>query len=226
MSPVEHDGPQLVAYALGALDPAEQSVVHAHVAGCADCQREVQEIGSLRSSLDQVPAEAFLDGPPEDDILLQKTLRRARGDAPPPIRRRSPLILVAAAAVAVVVALGGGIVIGRQTAPDQVAAPPANAVTEQVTDPDTGATLAVTMVPKAGWVAVHADVSGIRQGLDCQLLVVPRAGDPVLAGSWKVSATGEQEGTPLDGTALVDPAEVESVQVVTTDGDTMVTVPL
>ncbi|MPZ79430.1 MAG: anti-sigma factor [Actinophytocola sp.] len=225
MNSVEHDGPQLVAYALGALDPAEQSVVHAHVAGCAECQREVQEIGNLRVSLDQVPPEAFLDGPPADDILLQKTLRRARGDAPPEIRRRSPLILVAAA-VAVAIALGGGVLIGRQTAPDQVAALPANAVTEKVTDSGTGATMAVTMVPKAGWVTVHADVSGLPKGLDCELFVVPRDGDPVLAGSWKVSATGEHEGTPLDGAALVDPAEVESVRVVTTDGDTMVTVPL
>lgn len=225
MNSVEHDGPELVAYALGALDPAEQSAVHAHVAGCAECQREVQEIANLRVSLDQVPPEAFLDGPPADDVLLQKTLRRARGDAPAEIRRRSPLILVAAA-VAVAIALGGGVLIGRQTAPDQVAAVPPNAVTERVTDPDTGATMAVTMVPKAGWVMVHADVSGIRAGLDCELYVVPRVGDPVLAGSWKVSATGAQEGTPLNGTALVDPAEVESVQVITTDGDTMVTVPL
>jgi len=56
--------------------------------------------------------------------------------------------------------------------------------------------------------------------------VVPKVGDPVLAGSWRVSKLGEAEGTPLDGTALVDPSAVKSVEVVTTDGKTMVTVPV
>ncbi|HEY0448837.1 anti-sigma factor [Actinophytocola sp.] len=229
MSPVEHDGAQLAAYALGALDPAEQHAVHAHVAGCADCQREVQEIASLRAALDEVPPEAFLNGPPADDMLLQKTLRRARAQAQPAVRRRSPLVVVAAA-VAVAIALGGGILIGRQSVPNDVAGPattlPPDARTAQVTDPHTGATMAVTLIPKAGWVAVHADVRGIPAGLKCELRVVPRNGEPLLAGSWLASPSGAKKGTTLDGTALVDPADVKAVEVVTTSGDTMVSVPL
>ncbi len=233
MNPVEHDHSLLAAYALGGLDAAEQNAVQAHVAGCPECQLEVREVTNLRLALDEVPPEAFMDGPPADgDLLLQKTLRRARAEAPPQRRRGlGPAMITVAAAVAIAVAMGGGILIGRQTAPEEVAgAPtgsvPAGAVQARATDPDTGATMAVTLVPKKGWVTVHADVSGIEAGLDCELRVVPRAGEPVLAGSWRVSETGATEGTPLDGSALVDPSAVKAVEVVTTDGRTMVTVPV
>ena len=231
MNPVEHDPALLAAYALGGLDPAEQDAVQAHVAGCPDCQLEVREFTNLRLALDEVPPEAFLDGPPAGgDLLLQKTLRRARTEAPPERRRPwAPMAITVAAAVALVAAVSGGIVIGRETAPvagGPTTTVPDNARQATVTDPKTGATMAVTLEPKMGWVSLHADVSGIKAGLNCELRVVPRAGEPVLAGSWRVSKKGEAEGTPLDGTALVDPDVVKAVEVVTTDGKTMVTVPV
>jgi hypothetical protein len=233
MNPVEHDPALLAAYALGGLDPIEQDAVQAHVAGCPDCQLEVREFTNLRLALDEVPPEAFLDGPPAGgDLLLQKTLRRARAEAPPERRKIwGPAVITVAAAVALAVAVGGGVVIGRQTVPDEVAGGPTTTVPDnarqaKATDGQTGATMAITMTPKMGWVALHADVSGIKAGLNCELRVVPNVGEPVLAGSWRVSKLGEAEGTPLDGTALVDPAAVKSVEVVTTDGKTMVTVPV
>lgn len=230
MSSVGHDREQLAAYAFGALDPAEAGAVHAHVASCAECQHEVRQLTDLRSALDEVPPEAFLDGPPPDgDLLLRKTLRRARAEVVPP-RRWTPAIVVAAAA-ALAAVLAGGVLVGRATAPDSVAAPPATTVppdarTAQVTNRETGASMAVTVIPKAGWVWVTAEVSGIEAGARCELWVRPRSGERLLAGSWLVSEQGANEGTRLEGTALVDPAEVASVEVVTTDGRTMVSVPL
>ncbi|GAB3443530.1 zf-HC2 domain-containing protein [Actinophytocola sediminis] len=227
MSSVEHDRSVLGAYALGALDPAEERAVHAHVSTCPECQRELAEFVDLRQQLDQVPPEAFLDGPPDGgDFLLQNTLRRVRAADPPAAPKRSFGLIAAAVAVVAAVALGGGIVIGRQTAPEPATALPAGTVSAEATDPTTGASMRVEVEPRAGWVWVNAQIEGVPAGEKCELVVVPRDGEPLTAGSWVVSEKGEEEGLPLEGTALIPPGEVEEVRVVTLDGRTMVSVPL
>jgi RNA polymerase sigma-70 factor (ECF subfamily) len=82
------------------------------------------------------------------------------------------------------------------------------------------------VVPAAGWVRVHVKVEGVPAGLRCRLVVVPRSGAPVQAGSWLVSPQGQKQGTTLDGTALVALADVASVDVVTVDGRKLVSVPV
>ncbi|OLF12217.1 hypothetical protein BLA60_09505 [Actinophytocola xinjiangensis] len=226
MSSVEHDRSVLGAYALGALDPAEERAVHAHVSTCQECQRELAEFVDLRAALDQVPPEAFLDGPPDGgDLLLRNTLRRVRAEETPAPRRRGGLIAVAAAVVAAV-ALGGGIVIGRATAPEPATALPAGTISAEATDQTTGASMRVQVEPRAGWVWVNAFVDGVPAGEKCELVVVPREGDPLVAGSWVVSDKGAAEGLPLEGTALIPPGQVKEVRVDTLDGRTMVRVPL
>lgn len=230
MSSPDHDRTLLGAYALGVLDQAEAMEVTAHLSTCVDCQREVNELGQVRPLLDSVPPEAFLDGPPENDLVLQRALREVRREAPAR-RNWGPAVIGLVAAVALAIAVGGGVLIGRQTASTTVAgAPgptvPANARTATVTDPATGATMKVTLIPKAGWVTVSATVSGVAAGTKCLLQVVPRTGDAQPAGSWKVSPQGARDGTTLQGSAIVDPAAVQSVRVVTTDGQTVVTVPV
>lgn len=236
MSAVDQNHTQLGAYALGALDPGEAAEFEQrHLATCAQCRFDLNELMALRESLDEVPPEAFLDGPPEGgDMLLQRTLRQVRAEEPAvatPQRPRRGLAL-AGAAVLVVAALGGGVVVGRQTGGGNVAIPTSTATPQpgtkeaRGTDSSTGVQLAASVAPFSGWVDVKVSVKGIQAGEQCVLQVVSKDGQVVNAGSWKVSPKWESEGFTLEGAALVAPDNVQSIDIATTDGRKLVSVPI
>jgi hypothetical protein len=223
-----HDHSSLGAYALGVLTPREATEVEAHLRACPEGRREVADLVNLRSALDTVPPEAFIDGPPPGgDLLLQRTLRRVRADeGQQPAARPSMGRRLAAVAAAVVIAGGafaGGIAIGGGGDP---ATPGPTGIAASATDQASGATMDVKVEPLAGWVKVHAKVSGIRQGEKCQLIVTAKNNEQRSAGSWLVTEKGEDAGTSLDGPALVDPKDVKSVDVITFDGRKLVSVPV
>ncbi len=237
---MEHDDSTLAAYALGALGPDEAREVDAHVAGCTRCQTQLRELTELEAALGEVPPEAFLEGPPEGgDLLLRRTLRQVRTER---AQRERPRRLLVAAGVAALVAAGlvAGTLFGRGTAPARPsAAPPSASVpasaasptpsgvrTFSGSDPTTGASMTVALTPAAGWVRLHVKANGIKAGQRCILQVVDRSGRRTQAGSWLVSPTGERQGTALDGTALVAPTDVASVDVVTADGQHLISVPV
>jgi hypothetical protein len=82
--------------------------------------------------------------------------------------------------------------------------------------------LTVAVVPAAGWVKISAAVTGIPEGQRCRLMVVSRDGSRMQAGGWLVSAKGAAEGTTLEGSALIDPANVAAVVVENTGGQQFV----
>ncbi|MEV5718405.1 zf-HC2 domain-containing protein [Amycolatopsis mediterranei] len=233
MNSVDESHTQLGAYALGALDPGEAAdFERRHLQTCAQCRFDLNELVALRDSLDEVPPEAFLDGPPEGgDLLLQKTLRRVRDEeervAPARSGGRRGLALVAAA-VLVVAALGGGVLVGRQTAEPPPQALPApgpetpGTKTAEGRDPTTGVQLTASVIPFQGWVKTNVSVKGVRAGEKCLLQVVTKEGQAVTAGSWQVSEKWENQGFQLDGSALVAPDDVKSVDIVTVDGRKLV----
>jgi hypothetical protein len=244
MSEYEHDHAQLGAYTLGVLEPDEVQAVDAHLAACAECRRELAEIAAMKDLLGEVPPEAFLDGPPDSDILLQRTLRQVRTERARSGRFRTTLVAAGVVAFAAAT-MAAGVLVGRQTAPTIGAEPPppvpsATSAAPTVsppaptpsgvrtltgTDPVTGATMTVALTPAAGWVRVHANVGGIPAGKQCVLQVVPAGGGaPVTAGSWLVSPKGEKDGTVLDGSALVAPDKIGAVQVVTVQGQKLISV--
>jgi hypothetical protein len=238
MSAVDQNHTQLGAYALGALDPAEAAEFEQrHLATCAQCRFDLNELMALRESLDEVPPEAFLDGPPEGgDMLLQRTLRQVRAEEPAVTVKQRPRrgLALAGAAVLVVVALGGGVVVGRQTAggggniaiPGGTATPQPGTKEARATDPNTGVQLAASVAPFSGWVDVKVSVKGIPAGEQCVLQVVGKNGQVVGAGSWKVSPKWESEGFTLEGAALMAPDDVQSIDIATTDGRKLVSVPI
>ncbi|PSL53114.1 putative zinc finger protein [Saccharothrix carnea] len=229
-----HDPQLLGAYVLGVLDQGEVRAVEDHVASCSRCRAELAELRAMEEAMGDVPPEALLDGPPEGgDLLLQRTLRQVRSERGGRLRRRRVgLGLVAAAAAAIV--LGGGYAVGRGTAPDVTAVgpattqpvPPAGTKLGTATDPETGARMTVQVRPAAGWVRVNASVAGIAQNEKCRLFVVAKDGSRQEAGSWLVSAAGEEDGTNLDGSALIAPEDVAAIEVRNFDDERIVTVPV
>ena len=229
MTTSDTDHADLAGYLLDTLTPEQRSEVDEHLAGCAGCRAEVDSLREWTSALMAVPEPMLLEGPPDGgDLLLQRTLRAVRAESSGRLRRRTALLSAAAVVVAVAV-IGGGVLVGRATAPSTPTAQPTvttsvppTAVpgtrTGTAVDAATGARITVAVAPASGWVRVTAAVAGIPAGEKCVLEVVGRDGSVAQAGSWVVSPVGEADGTTLNGSALIDPADVRSVRVVTTSG--------
>ncbi|GAA2967847.1 anti-sigma factor family protein [Actinokineospora diospyrosa] len=228
-----HETPLLGAYALGVLDDDERGEVERHLTGCADCRAELHALEEVRDMAGELPPEALLDGPPDDgDLLLARTLRQVRSESNAS-RNRSIAIASVAAAVVIAAVLGTGIVIGRSTGTPQAQTTVTVSPTEpQIegtrflsgSDPNTGTRLTAKVVPAAGWVRLNIAVTGIPAGERCRVIVVGKDGSREEAGSWLVSTRGAQEGTTLDGAALVAPGDVEAIEIVNTDGKRFVSV--
>lgn len=227
-----HVPEELGAHVLGLLDAAQSRAVEEHLAGCPDCRREWEELREMVDLLDDVPPEAFLDGPPDGgDLLLQKTLRQVRTETGARRRRRG-VALVGAAAVLGAGVLAGGVAIGRTTVPTVVAGAPAPTVPAPAApapglspdarvfpgEGDPGVTMTAALTPATGWVRVRTTVAGIPAGERCRVIVVARDGTREIAGSWLVSPAGSRDGTTLDGSALVAPDEVAAVVIENEDG--------
>ncbi|GID32256.1 zf-HC2 domain-containing protein [Paractinoplanes brasiliensis] len=228
VSPGDHA--DVAGLLLRTLDDEDRTPAEEHLAGCEQCREEIDSLRTWSDALAAVPEPMRLDGPPDGgDLLLQRTLRRVRAESTGSRRRRTALIGVAAAVV-VVAAFGAGAVVRPSGVPGDAVAQNASSLPQarlaETTDPATGARMKLAVAPAAGWVRVHAAVSGIPAGERCRLEVIDRSGTPRTAGSWVVSAAGESEGTSLDGSALVDPAQVMAVRVVNEQGRVFVLVTL
>lgn len=229
------DHVDIAGYLMETLSPAEKERVEEHLAGCTECRDEVESLREWTAALRAVPEPMRLDGPPDDaDLLLQRTLRQIRAETSGRRHRRTAMV-ISAAAVVIAVAIAGGVVLGRSTATAPEAQPtavPSTAATvpgtrfAAATDPRTGARISVAVIPAAGWVRINATVAGIPAGERCLLEVVDRTGNAILAGSWMVSPAAAVAGTTLNGSALVPPAQVASVRVVSTEGRQYVSVDL
>lgn len=213
-----HDPEELGAHALGLLDAAQSRAVEEHLAGCPACRREWEELRGMVNLLDDVPPEAFIDGPPDADLMLQRTVRQVRAEVT--TRRRWRRFVVAGAAAATVaVFLGGGVLIGRQTSPPPpavVAAAPG--AIELTGNGAPGVDMTATLTPAAGWVRLSTTVKGIPGGERCYIVVVARDGTREVAGSWLVPEKGWRDGITLDGSALVPLDDVAEVVIQNEEG--------
>lgn len=222
-----HDRGDLGAHALGLLDDHEARAMDAHLATCADCRREFSSLRRTALALREVPPEVFLDGPPDSDLLLARTVRAVRAERGG-ARRRRRLALVAAAVAVAVALVGGGALLGQALAPVSAAGSGATVAADARTVDGTAGPIvaSATVTPAAGWVRVATTVRGIPAGKRCTIIVVGRDGTENVAGSWLVSPAWEVEGGTVQGSTIIDPEDVLAVAIRDEGGTDLITLPV
>jgi hypothetical protein len=213
----------LGVYIVGAIDPAERSLVDDHLMGCQTCRDELAGLAGLPAMLSRVPAPDVErlslelgpgdDDPPPPGELLNSLLRQVS------VRRRSRLwrgaITVAAAAA---VAAAGA------TAAVELARPAAQAGSTEVASGVNGRTgvAAVVDYAKTPWgsTTMRVQVTGIQLGTTCKFWVMATNGK-AYAGSWTV---GYGQRAWYTGASSAAPSSVRSFQI-TSGGKVLVTIP-
>jgi hypothetical protein len=215
----------LGVYVVGAIEPAERTIVDHHLASCPSCRDELAGLAGLPAMLGRVPAAdverlglepgVLADDPPPSE-LLNSLLRRVS------LRRRSRLWrgAVAVAAAAAVAAAGA-------TAAVELARPAAQPGHTSVASAMNGRTHVAAVVDYAktpwGSTAMRVQVSGIPWGTKCQFWVLGTNGQKSFAGDWIVLRSYGQEGwyTASDRAA---PSSVQSFQI-TSGGKLLLNIP-
>ncbi len=222
----------LGVYVVGAIDPAERTLVDDHLGTCPDCREELAGLAGLPALLGRVPASDAerlisssaevkdLEEPPAEllsSLLGRVAERRA-------VRRWRGLV---AAAAAVIIAVAGGAAGARIIAPgghaNGVAQSPAP-VTEVVsgTNRRTNVSAIVRYTGRSWGTKMDVWVSGIKDGTTCEVWAVNANGQRWSAGSWTVPGGPADSGYPASVSLAA--AQVRSF-VITSGGRVLVTVP-
>ena len=229
------------AYVLGSLAPAERLEFEAHLPSCAECSRGVRELAGLPGLLAQVDV-ADLEVPTPDaplpQTLLPALVREVRGEQ----RRRSLLTAAVAAAVAAVfvsaLAIGGVFDESTPTttsAATPTASRPVAPVGQAMQPVGAGPVKAAVAVTGVAWgtkldlTCSYAEV-GSGEGYDEEeaapayaLVVHTREGRTEQVATWK--------GLPgrtmrLTGATATGRTDITTVEVRTSDGRVVLTLPL
>ncbi len=209
----------LGVYVLGAIDPAERSMVDAHLATCRECRDELAGLAGLPALLARVDAAeaialAAADGPPGSDEAGEQREPGRDGPEPPRELLATVLDLTAARrrrrrwrdislsmAAALIIAAGvfGGIRLGAGPASPGVAISdphnnvgPASGPWRAVAGSANGMTATVAYRPTGWGRPLAVKVTGIPVGPACQLWVIGQDGSRTLAGGW---VTDQNEGS-------------------------------
>ena len=225
----------LGVYVVGAIDPAERTIVDIHLSHCPACREELAGLAGLPALLGRVPARdverlaaSGATGNPEEPPpeLLSSLLRRVAAR-----RRARKWRTITVAAAAAVIAVGGGLAggaaISHALSSGSSAASQASGQTSRgyetgrATDARTHVTAVVAYHSAAWGTSMRVWVSGIRAGTTCELWVVDTHGQRSIVGGWTV-ASGHQDQWYLASTP-VSGAKIGSFQV-TAAGKVLVTV--
>ncbi|HYK70223.1 MAG TPA: zf-HC2 domain-containing protein [Streptosporangiaceae bacterium] len=215
----------LGVYVVGAIDPAERSVVDTHLTSCQSCRDELAGLAGLPAMLGRVPAADVerLTEPSElpENVepsaeLLNSLVSKVAG------RRRSRLWKSAVGIAAAAVLAAGGAVAAVQLA--QPGAQAAHADVARASNPTTGVA-AVVDYARTPWggTTMRVQVSGVQPGTTCQFYVTGSDGRG-LAGQWTVqNSYGDKAWYPAASAS--GPSSVRSFLLTTVSGQTLLKIP-
>jgi len=215
----------LGVYVVGAIDPAERSVVDEHLASCQSCRDELAGLAGLPAMLSRVPAADVEQlsqseaGQPENTEpsaqLLNSLLARVA------VRRRNRLWKGAVGIAAAVVLAAAGATTAVELAQPAAQVAHAEVASAMSSTTGVGAVVNYTTTPW-GSTAMRVRVSGIPAGTTCEFWVVGHDGR-AFAGEWTVQGSyGDQAWYPAGSDAA--PSSVHSFQI-TAGGKVLLTIP-
>jgi len=217
---------ELGAYVLGALAPADRSMLEQHLMSCGRCREDLAALAGLPALLGRVPlAEAaLLCGEPAADkgmgagaleqSLTSMLARVAR------VRRRRSRLTAAAAVLITAMAAALGLQVWPHAAPLSVSEGPGAAIATGFS-PVTRAAATVRYSARAWGTQLQVHVAGIPAGTSCQFWVISTTGHDIPAGGWTVAAGHQDAWYPVSTWLPV--LGLRGFQV-TSAGETLVTI--
>jgi hypothetical protein len=228
-----------------------------HLAECAQCADELEQLTMVSTLLSHVDAETLVaaEQSTQDAQVLDRMLNVVSFERRKARTRR--IFAVAAGVVVLAVGIAGGVAGGTALQGNQQQTPIAGPTTPgttapnpspttssstggnlgingeqfESTNPDTNVKATLGLEPKLWGTQVSLDLGNVRGPLKCQLVAVSKGGETDTAATWTV--TPEGYGTPeqpetlkLDGGTAVQRAEISYFEVRTSDGETLVRVPV
>ena len=202
----------LGAYLLGGLEPAEAAAFEQHLAVCADCRQELDELASLPALLDAIPVS--------DAVALTAAAAAARDRAlvppePEPVprrlldelaarRRKVRRRWVAAVGAAAAACLALGIVAGP------LLNPPAKPDASYSVAASSGLQVTVGLVKKTWGTELAVDGRSLPVAGTLSLWVKDRDGGEDRACAWTATPTGRVR---ITGATPVQLARIASVEM-------------
>jgi hypothetical protein len=220
----------LGVYVLGAIDPAERSLVDAHLVTCRDCRDELAGLAGLPALLARVNPDEI------SRICADDAVRTVTEDRPPGELIGTVLDLAAArrrrtrwrfaATAAAVVAIAGGLFGGlssittTRTVPIPVSAAGTSWDTVEATNSVTGASASVAYSHEMWGDAFEVLVDHIPVGTTCQLWVVHPDGTRTQVAEW---TTASDEGNVWYSGSMASTAKPISRFQITADKKVLLT---
>jgi len=221
----------LGVYVLGAIDPAERTMVDVHLSICPDCREELAGLAGLPALLRRIPvgeaqqlADDDVDELPGAEVPSEEMLRSLLARTTRARQARRWRGLAAAAAVVLVAGAAGAAgwsALHHTAGGAGSSVVPAHFTSATATNPATHVAATVRYAAKEWGTVLDTQVKNVPTGAQCQLVVTDSSGHSTVVGGW--TTTYDESSVWYPGSSPVALDSVRSFEI-TSQGKVLVTV--